>query len=627
MRTDLFSFGVVLYEMVTGNLPFRGDTSAEIFDSILNRAPTPPVRLNPSLPLKLEEIINKALDKDRNLRYQTASDFRADLQRLKRDTDSGRSAAMGVTPPSGTTPAAPTPPVPAAATITPTSAQAIPAEPSSTAAPVATTVPVLAVKPWWRTKAAAAGGVAAIAVVALAAWLALSPARGKAINSVAVLPFANQGNDPNTEYLSDGITEGVINSLSRLPQLRVMPRTTVFRYKGREAAPQKIGRIQPRGDLLTVQTELVDVSSGTQLWGEQYNRKLADLLAVQDEISREISDKLRLRLTGEEKVRLGSARAVNPEAYQLYLQGRFYWNRRTEEGVKKAVEYMNQAIAKDASYALAYAGLADCYLILGDRGVIPGEEAYGKGMAAAQRALELDATLAEPHAAIGSLREDHDYDWASAEAEFRRAIELNPNYATAHQWCGLMLMNLGRLDEARQQIEIARGLDPLSLQIQFNVGALYQDMHDFDRAIEEYRKIAEMDPNFVSAHAGLGGVYELKRTYREAAAEWEKFLLLINEREAAALYEGVTEEAGYRRAVSRQITLLKERAKTRYVSPRIMANLYVRLGDKEQAIPWLEKAYQEHASGLQYLKTDFRYDPLRSDPRFQDLLRRLHFPP
>jgi tetratricopeptide (TPR) repeat protein len=273
------------------------------------------------------------------------------------------------------------------------------------------------------------------------------------------------------------------------------------------------------------------------------------------------------------------------------------------------------------------AGLADCYGVLAYGRKIPGEEAYTKGMAPAQRALELDATLAEPHAAIALLREDHDYDWAGAEAEYKRAIELNPNYATAHHWYGLLLLHIGRLEEARQQIETARGLDPLSLQIQVNLGEVYTTMHQFDRAIEEYRKIEEMDPNFVSAPRSLADVYELKRMYREAAAEWQKFLLLSNEREMAALYEGVTDEDGYRRAVSQRIALLKERAKTPYVSPLTLADRYVQLGDKEQAIAWLEKAYQEHAIGLHSLKMDPMYDPLRTDPRFQDLLRRLHFPP
>ncbi len=455
---------------------------------------------------------------------------------------------------------------------------------------------------------------------------------------MAVLPFANLGGDPNAEYLSDGITEGVINSLSRLPQLRVMARTTVFRYKGREDDPQKIGhdlgvgavlvgRIHPRGELLTIQAELVDVATGLQLWGEQYNRKLADLLAVQDEISREISEKLRLRLTGEEKSRLASTRTVNPEAYQLYLQGRYYWNRRATEAVKKAVEYLNQAIAKDPTYALAFAGLADCYIVLADRGEMQPEEAHTKARAAAQRALELDPQLAEAHTGLASARERYDFDWAGAEAEYKRAIELNPNYATGHQWYGLMLMEVGRLDEARQQIELARGLDPLSLQIQRNLGDLYWNARQFDRAIEEYRKVEEMDPNFVPVRFALGRTYRQKQMYSEAAAELQKGLLMNNEQEIAALYGNVTDAASYRRAAAREIALRKDQAKTRYISPVWFAQLFLELQDKEKSLAWLENAYQARDALLVYLNMDPQYDPLRSDPRFQDLLRRLHFPP
>jgi TolB-like protein/DNA-binding winged helix-turn-helix (wHTH) protein len=493
-------------------------------------------------------------------------------------------------------------------------------------------------RPWWRRKAAlATGGVALAALLALGIWRTVFRAPGQAIDSVAVLPFVNASTDLNTEYLSDGITESLINNLSQLPNLRVIARSTMFRYKGKQADPEKVGqdlrvravlsgRLMQRGDTLIVEAELMDVAKGSQLWGGQYNRKLADLLAVQDQISQEISEKLRLRLTGEEKLRLASPRAVNPDAYELYLQSRFYFNRRSPEAVKKALDYLNQAIARDLNYALAYAGLADCYVILEDRRVIPSEEAYTKGLEAAQRSIELDPTLAEPHAAMAVLRAAHDFAWAGAEAEFKRAIELNPNYATARQWYGQMLMDVGRLEEARQQLELARGLDPLSLQIQRNLSDLYEYARQFDRSIEECRKIEDMDSSFAPAHFCLAKAYFQKRMYPEAAAEWQKYLVPMDEREIAALYECVSDEVSYRRAVSREITLLKERAKTRYVSPMTIADRYVHLGDREQAIAWLEKAYQERASRLRYLKMDPVYDPLRSDPRFHDLLRRIGLP-
>ncbi len=596
-RTDLFSFGAVVYEMATGRQPFSGNTSGVIFHAILERAPTPAVRLNPELPAELERIINKAVEKEREVRYQNASDVRADLKRLKRDTDSARVGAVSV--------------------VAATHAQ-----------------------PWWRSKAAAAGGgVAAIAVLALGAWLALAPARGKAITSVAVLPFANLGSDPNAEYLSDGITEGVINSLSRLPQLRVMARTTVFRYKGREDDPQKIGhdlgvgavlvgRIQPRGDWLTVQAELVDVATGSQLWGEQYNRKLADLLAVQDEISREISEKLRLRLTGEEKSRLASTRVVNPEAYQLYLQGRYYWNKRTEEGFKKATDYFNQAMEKDPNYALAYAGLGDSYVLLAEYSLVPAKEAFPKAREAVTRALQLDDTLAEAHTALADVKTDYDWDWPGAEREFRRAIELNPGYATAHQWYGELLSEVGRHEEALAEIKRAQELDPLSLIINTVVGSILSRAGQPELAIGQLRKTLEIDPNFARAHFTLGNAYVRKRMFAEAIVEFQSARTLSR---SGTDYIGALGHA-YARAgktaeARKVIDELKEQSKRRYVSWYNIAYVYAGLDEKDQAFACLQKAYEQHDARLVLLKVEPLFDPLRSDPRFQDLQRRIGLPP
>jgi len=597
-RTDLFSFGVVLYEMATGRQAFPGTTPGIVHEAILNRAPIPAGRVNPELLLKLEEIINKALEKDRKLRYQNASDLRADLQRVKRDTDSARVAA-----PSGV-------------------------------------VPAPRGRPWRRRKTAlAGGGLALAALLALGTWFAVFRARGEAIDSVAVLPFVNASADPNTEYLSDGITESVINNLSQLPNLRVMARSTMFRYKGKETDPQKVGqdlgvravlsgRLLQRGDALIIQAELMDVAKGSQLWGGQYNRKAADVFALQEDLAKEISEKLRLRLTGEEKQRLTKRYTENAEAYQLYLKGRYYWNKGSEEGCQKAIEYFQQALDKDPSYALAYAGLADTYsLLLSAFGWFPPQEAIPKAKAAALKALEIDERLPEPHVALGYASLAYDWDWPTAGKHFQQAIALNPAYPTAHVWYSEYLVVLGRTDEGLAEAKRALDLDPVSLLVNRNMARQLYLAGRFDRAIEQSRKMLEMDPGFPLAHWQLGTAYAIKGMYGEALAELEKYAALSGRSPLALSYVGYAlARSGERSQALRIVDELQALSKRKYVYSISIARVYVGLSEKDQAIAWLEKAYQER-SFVYLLKVDPTWDPLRSDRRFQDLLRRIGLPP
>jgi len=396
-RSDLFSFGAVLYEMCTGTLPFRGDTSGVIFESILNRTPAPAVRLNPDIPAGLEHVINKALEKDRDVRCQSAAELRADLKRLKRDTESGKVTS------------------------------------SDTA------------KLRWSRRTMLIGAMAfvfVIAAIAVAAFYLGSSGRAP-INSVAVLPFANASDDPATEYMSDGITEGIIDRLSSLPNVKVISRTSAFHYKQRDIEPKRVarelgvealvtGRVIQRGDDLTVSAELVDAREDRQLWGKQYSRKVADAASVQQEIATSISGNLRVRLTSEDKTRLAKSSATNPEAYQLYLKGRYHANQETVEELKKGIDYFHQAIEKDPVYALAYAALADSYAEVGIS-YLPPSETLPRAKAASMKALELDDTLAEAHAALATAEWFYDWDWSTSEREFKRAIELNPNSAISHR--------------------------------------------------------------------------------------------------------------------------------------------------------------------------------------------------
>ncbi len=587
-RTDLFSFGTVLYQMTTGALPFKGASTAVVFEAILNKAPIAPARLNAEVPAELDRIISKALEKDREVRYQSAKEMLADLRRLKRDTESGQPA---------------------------------------TAPPRKRISRLL-----WAALAAT--------VLLLAAALYLFMGRGQAIDSLAVLPFVNASADPSTEYLSDGISESLINSLSQLPKLKVMSRSSVFRYKGRETDPQVVGRelkvqavlmgrLVQRGENLSISTELVDTRDSSHIWGEQYNRKLADILAVQEDISREITDNLRLKLTGEQKKTLAKRYTQDTEAYQDYLKGRYYWNKRTGESLKTAIEYFEKAIAKDSTYALAYAGLADCYAVISQYIGMPAREWYPKATGAALKALEIDDSLAEAHGALGLVKTIHDMDWAGAEREYRRALELNPGYANAHHWYAMSLSGLGRHDEALAHIKQAQELDPLSLIINANVGFILYNSRRYEEAIEQLRKALAMDSNFPEVHEYLGFTYLQKSMYREAVAELQTALKLSpGNLEVIAGLGHAYAVSGNRAEARKMLDDLTERSRRGHSLPWVMAVVYTGLGDKDRAFEWLQKAVEERNIGLlMWIKVNPLFDPVRSDPRFADLLRRMNLAP
>lgn len=466
-------------------------------------------------------------------------------------------------------------------------------------------------------------------------------ARAKAVDSLAVLPLVNVSADPNTEYLADGITESIINSLSQLPQLRVMARSTVFRYKGREADAQEVGRelgvravllgrVLQFDDHLIVRTELVDAADGRQLWGEQYNREPSDILAVQEEIAREISEKLRLKLTSEDRRRLARHYTEYTEAYHAYLRGRYCWNKRTEEGLKRGLDHFRRAIEIDPSYALAYSGAADCYTLLGSAGynAMPAREAMQRAKAATASALELDDTLAEAHTSLAFVKFRLDWDWEGAERGFERALELNPNYATAHHWYAIYLSAMGRFDEAIAEIERALALDPLSLIVSSAAGRLCHFAGRYDEAVRQYRKTLEMDPDYGEAHFNLGLTYEQKGMHEEAIAELQKAVDLSGARTPIRAVLGYAYATAGRPDEARAILCeLKELSEREHASPMEVAIVYTGLGERDEAIRWMEKAYEERSGVLVFLKVEPLYDSLRTDPKFTALLRRVGFAP
>jgi TolB-like protein/cytochrome c-type biogenesis protein CcmH/NrfG len=455
---------------------------------------------------------------------------------------------------------------------------------------------------------------------------------------VAVLPFVNASANPDTEYLSDGVTESVISKLSQLPNLRVRARATMFRYKGKEADPQKVGqdlrvravvsgRLLQRGDTVIVQAELIDVVKGSQLWGGQYNRKAANVFVLQEDLSKEISEKLRLRLTSEEKQRLTKRYTENTEAYELYLKGRYYWNKRTEEGLKKGIDYFQQALTKDSNYGLAYAGLSDSYSTLQGYGLLPPKEAMPRAEEAAKRALETDETLGEAHAALAKVRFWYSWDASGAEREYTRALQLDPSLAVTHFSYAEYLSWRGRFPESIAEIRRAQELDPLSLIINAGVGFAFYQARRYDQATDQLVKTVEMDTNFYPAHAFLARVHTKTGRSKEAITEFQTAIKLSggNARLVA--------ELGYAYAVSQDrarargvLSDLKNLSKEKYVPPYSIAIIYAGLGERDQAFQWLEKSYEERSGRMVELGVDPMLDSLRSDPRFQDLLRRVGLP-
>jgi serine/threonine protein kinase/Tfp pilus assembly protein PilF len=587
-RSDIFSLGVCLYEMIAGRAPFSGETASDVMTSILKSEPPPLSGIVKNLPPGLERVIAKALKKDLGRRYQSAAeilgelksirqrlDFESEVQRFSSEEEIAR----------------------------------VSAEFTENATRILTRPPA-------RTRRAKTR---------------------KAIDSLAVLPFVNARGDENTEYLSDGITECVINSLSKLPKLRVVPRSTVFRYKGRETDVQEIGqelgvraifsgRIQQHGDSVVVKAELVDIANEAQIWGDQYRRKMKDIFNLLEEIAEDISEELKLKLTGEQKKRLAKRYTENTKAYQLYLKGRYFvTTKRTEEWIKKGIEHFGQAIDLDPNYALAYSGMAEAYGFLASStgGWCP-HEAYPKSKAAALKALELDPELAEAHCSLGFSLLLYDWDFAGAEREFLQAIKLNPKYPNAHDGYGFYLKAVGRHQEAIEKGKLVRQLDPLSTFAHVSLGYAYYFARDYEMAIEECQKALEMDKNLTFAYRNIGLAYLQLKKFDQAFEALNKAITYSCGGLAFESYLGVAYAiAGKHEEARRVLENLEVIDREKYVPAYNFAMIYAGLGEADRAFEWFEKAVQERSGFLPFLAVEPIADCLRDDPRYRELLGRI----
>ncbi len=629
-QSDLFSFGVVLYEMATGRQAFSGKTTAVIFNEILNKTPTPPARLNPDVPLKLDEIIDRCLEKDRELRYHSAADVRANLKRVQRDIDTERARTSRRAP----VEEALRPDAPARAGSLPGSGG-----PAGSVAPQPSSDAALAIGIVQRHKTGIV--VAAVVLVLLVVgviggrmWLARKT--GGPIDSIAVLPFVNGSGSPDADYLSDGLTDTITNSLSQIHSLRVVPRTLVMRYKNQTVDPRQAasdlnvraivtGSVMQRGDRVSVQAEMIDAASVAQLWGDHFDRNVADIMNVQSDISKAIAENLRMQLTSDDHKVMVAGTTQNAEAYQLYLKGQYEFAKRNGDGYKKATAYFEQAIVQDPSYALAYAGLAGGYAQQALFGYAPPNETYSKAIASGKKAIALDEGSAVAHAWLGFSILLYEWNWTQSEQELHRALVLDPNNAEVHLAYGFFLSTLGRFDEGIAEEKRAEALNPLFPPTGF--GVLLTEAHRYDEAFAAFNRALELEPDFVLAHWYLADAYLMTGKGDLAIAESRRtieFGLPFGQSLLAESYAAAGRKAEAMAPLKEAI----EQSKRSHSGAYYIALAFYALGEKDQTFSWLEESYKEHEPALVFLNAwAFPNDSaLRADPRFQDLVRRIGIP-